>query len=47
MSLVCPYNEAVLDPVIVSNAKAAHCRCLTQGQGRRGPESANPLDLCF
>jgi transcriptional regulator with XRE-family HTH domain len=47
MSLVCPYNEAVLDPVIISNAKAAHCRCLTQDQSPRGPELANPLDFCF
>jgi transcriptional regulator with XRE-family HTH domain len=47
MNLVCPYNEAVLDPLIVGNARATHCRCLTQGQSARSPEFANPLDFCL
>jgi transcriptional regulator with XRE-family HTH domain len=30
MSFVCPYNEALLDPVILANTRATHCRCLTR-----------------
>jgi transcriptional regulator with XRE-family HTH domain len=47
MSFVCPYNEALLDPVILGNARATHCRCLAQGQTPRNPEITNPLDFCF
>jgi transcriptional regulator with XRE-family HTH domain len=45
MSLVCPYNETALDPAIIGNARATHCRCLKQGESPRSPEFVNPLDL--
>jgi transcriptional regulator with XRE-family HTH domain len=47
MSLICPYNETVLDPAILRNARMTHCRCLERGQSTENPAFGDPLDFCL
>jgi transcriptional regulator with XRE-family HTH domain len=47
MSLICPYNERVVDPEILRNARTTHCRCLERGQSTENPDFGDPLDFCL
>jgi transcriptional regulator with XRE-family HTH domain len=45
MTLACPYNETALDPAIVSNARATHCRSLERGHSTPNREFVDPAEL--
>jgi transcriptional regulator with XRE-family HTH domain len=47
MTLACPYNETALDPAIVANARATHCRCLERGQSIPNTDFTDPAELCL
>jgi transcriptional regulator with XRE-family HTH domain len=47
ITLTCPYNETALDPAIVENARATHCRWIERGHSSPNTEFADPAELCL